>query len=335
MPNQPNLGVTPRTFEYYAGRIDFASLATVTLEIPNTNFVKEIILNLVGACTVGTAAWTAMGTESPANILRKVEITWGGETIKSYSGGALYRLSCFDKFHNITRTQPVTAGTGAKTFECPLFPTFMSPHAVRPVDTILPAFQDNRKLYLKVTWGDGSELGVKDTTTTVTMGTTYVDVVVRYASIPEWDNQAFSIFRELESEVAIPATTANFAVDLMVGAGIYRAFMLQTYSSDLHTIATGIMNAMSLRSSTSIYHRTLIPEKVLRAINYGGVNFAPAAGNYLVELCDEGRLAQGIASGLLNELQFILDVTVSGAPILHYTSREIVPPSGATLIARK
>lgn len=324
----------PRNLTAELGSIAYVGATTKTFEIERNGFIKEMILLLEGTFTVSVAAGTAIPSESPQNLISKIELLAnGGEVIKSYDGSACYRLACNNACLNLTRVQPGYT-VAAHPFSVPLILQFRQPQARSPVDTVLPAHQFD-SLFLKITFADGTAdklLAVKDGSTFAVTACT-VKVVAKYADIPGWANRGFSLFKEIQSEQDIAATAAEYAVDLVLGSQ-YRRILLQTY--DDYDLADTIINKFSMRAGVSSYYINNVSRALLKAegeILYG---FAQAAGNYMLEFADEGRLSTCIPSNLLQALQVILNVTkTANTCTLKTTTGEIVPAMPGRFISRR
>lgn len=338
MPNVKDLGTRFRTVKSAVGQLTFSANAVQSLELPRSFLYKTLYLRLAGSIA-NSASATFVSDEMPLDLIRKIEVLADGRKLLVVgSGRSLYRLAHFQRGVEPPRigVNAVAAATYPIAALIPI--DFQAVRMQMPADS----FFDPRayeKLELRITWGATTDLLTGGTVTTPTTPTldVFIDQTTKGADLSGFNR--LHIF----DDVPLNATSTNLVLRVP-RAGLLAHMMLGSLGGSAgKTIATGVINFVTLRSDSNFVHvdRLKFDTDLLQlgtvdtlanmrfnpdlSVAVSGGVAAPAMQGWgFIDLTEDGMIGSALNTVDLQTLDLVLDVTgaASNHVIIEYVFYE-------------
>lgn len=291
-----------------------------TFPLPRNLLYRSLTLRFSGTITVGTADATAAPDDAVQRYLRNIEVVGAGkEVIKSFSGRMAYLLGQID-YKTPPQRSAAAVSTGAQTFEVDIPINFATVGTRNPADTYL----DSRRfpsLDLRITCGDEqTDILTKDTTTTLTLSSTQIEIFARQAS---QGTGAFGFAKEHTRQRTISADNTAEQVLLSVGNPYKRIAIMTT---DAGVRQSDIVNNIKLKSGVAVFAD--VTDEFLQGQNKLDYQQATMPdGFYVLDLCTDGLKSESLRTKNMSQLELELNVSVgTGTTIVEVVPMEVIMP---------
>lgn len=298
----------------------------VVQKLGKGSWLRYMALRLRGAITViagsNTAANTKPGDEW--NVVQRVDVILGGETVFSLSGEELRAWNRIWYRVNPRATTTIGDGTTANpSFDSVLLIPFATPGLARPQDTALDA-TDADDFRIEVTWGDHTS--VNSAATGMTTAPTIVVVTKEaYGNAGYWVDRLMT-----RNSNTASGANSDLRVDLPIGNYKYPAFLIHVEDASGNDLATAV-NRIKIKSGprtfVDIDGETMQQAQMLTdnveqdqyptsagllfyddAARSSGSNFRAW---YYVPYSDDGYLTEALDARGLSDLFFSFDVSAA------------------------
>lgn len=299
-----------------------------TLSMPRDYAYIDIMIELYAKITV--ASGNTSGTLrdlAPAQLLRHLELRANGrDVIKSLDFESLSRLTHirYGTAPNNTLLVNGDAQTNTECYVYAILPLAMW-RSVKPFDTLFNA-KPLSTLELIMTFGTIADIYCDDApgnrTSSVVEARVYI---ASKESVGLEANAVLPLNKEalIESEVTATSTEhkiqLNYAKDLA-----YRCLVLK--AMEYNCVRNTVVNDIQLKSGGVIFYRLAGRRTRARNKSIFAVETMPT-GYYVIDFCEDGRLADSLDTSGLSSLDLVLDVTklTGTTKIRVYTTEVIVP----------
>lgn len=312
------------TIPVVAGQFD-------TRDLPIDYDYEAIGLRLSGTLNV-TAGATSVRAEAPLQLVPRVEITADGKnTLVSapmwYGSLGNFLRRAHDENARAT-TPPSGVAIAAYAVEAHAVFDFIQPDAARPKDT---AFRSRglSLFQLRLTFGNPGDPFVGGTvafTGTPTVDVYALQIVEEIGADGKFIDSPAGLTKVSYQEQSIPATNANFEVDLPAG-NLIRSVMVRTEGDPTAGEPSAlVLNNLALQNGIDV--RVNMAGSSLRGLNnmqYGKLT----AGYYIADFMSQGQGGQNLMGNLWSvqnraQPKAIMDVVGGGNRKLQVVTKEII-----------
>ena len=302
-----------RTLYRRIASIAYSANNTVTTQLQVTGKVRRLFLELTGTWNETAGTGTAI-TQNPGTLVPGLTLRFNDATILK-QGRWLDWIDRQFVFKKLPAQVAAAAAIAAYAIRSRLEMPFITPMAIRPIDTIL-VVGDNDRLDLDVTWADENQLIDSPTGSF----TTAPQINVVAEMVNDVQVEPVAVYKEGAIEVGGLGTTANTdfqGIQPVVGPGInYHHLILVSEDLAATTLRAKVsnLNQISLQSTGGGLVTTPYGQ-VSGAQNQNDFNVHMAkvdgvrAGVYpvLFQPEFEGRMTYNLVTADLNDLRFLID----------------------------
>lgn len=309
-----------KNFPRRVGTIDYEENGIKSIDLPRNQLVRSLMLRLAGTVTIGTAAATALKSESPYGLIKRIEIIADGrDTLKSWDFAALdFKDRILSGCANAFTAPGLT--TAAHAFNAFAELHFALEGFKRPIDSLVPSGA-LQTFELRVTWGAGADILTPDTGTTFAFSSTnltvHIDDSISSKRLGLMGN------KELSLEKEITATSDAFQVPLSPG-NFYPRLILKT--TDAGVPESDIINNIKVQSGVNVYFN--VDGADLRDHNKREFKLETMpAGYYVITFPRDGFAMQSLDTRKMSSLELMLNVTKgTGTTLLKVYTQELLVP---------
>jgi len=316
----------PKTIKRRVELVNLVENSEHLIDIPRVHDLMSLMVELSGTLTVAVAAATSVPTESPAELLKRIDFIANGKDVLEQ---VPFTVAVFGNYDRDFVTESTAPGTpvAAYPFRAVAFLDRAMVRSVRPKDTAFQAYLANL-LQLRITTGTVDDIITKGGAT-VTLSNTTIEVsaLTILEKAQDQGEGKWVRKRSLQSEV-ITGANSNLRLRVPVGNHVRQI--------TLHALDGGEPSDVLINSiqfvADGVDVRHNLTYSATRSVNRARVKVAPPAGFAIIDPIDSTEV--GKASNFWNLknsslAEVVLDVAAPvGAASIEMVTDEVIGIAG-------